>query len=143
MHFPTLPPEGLWISPTGRRIPVVEHLLAIQQYPELFDVDVSRHADVRELRDVAETMIRRGWVRFRYLSGTYAFEVDKARDRMGLIADVLASARALSFETVLISQVTPVRDFEGTVDDVYNHTILGSQANPAKNGWRFTRSRSR
>ena len=139
-----LPPEGLWVSPDGEQIPVTEHLLAIQHYPEKFGLPAStRRADIPVLRKLAEDLIRDGWVRFRYLANTYAFEVDNAKRRLGTIADILALVGAFEGEDVSISQATPTKEFQGVVEDVYEHRILGFQENPAKNRWRFTTKKGR
>jgi len=47
--------EGLWISPEGERIPVVEHLLALQHDPHLFGLTLRdvKGADVEALRILA------------------------------------------------------------------------------------------
>ena len=135
-----LPPEGLWISPDWVEVPVVEHLIALQQEPERFGLsprDVAG-ARIEQLRVLAEDLIRSGWTRFRFLAGAYAFEVDNAKRRIGIIENVLADARAYGRETVVISQAVPKREFEGSVDDVYERRIFMWQENPARNRWRFT-----
>ncbi|MGD0088560.1 MAG: hypothetical protein ABSE73_01445 [Planctomycetota bacterium] len=137
-----LPPEGLWVSSDGEAVPVVEHLLALQSHPEQFGLPEStRRAGIPELRNLAEGLIRQGWVRFRYLAGTYAFEVDNARRRMKTVTNILKDADAFSGETVAISQVLPLREFQGTVGDVYDRSVLVMQENPVRNRWRFTQRR--
>jgi len=138
-----LPPEGLWIRPGGERIQVVEHLLALQHYPDLFGLPFhsTLAASISTLRDLAEGLIRDGWIRFRYLSGTYAFEVDDAKRRMDTIISVLEDVGAFAGENVAISQVTPLREFQGTVADAQQRSIIRFQENPTKNRWRFTQRR--
>lgn len=138
-HKSDLPPEGLWVSPEGDYIPVVEHLLALQQQPEAFGLpDSARGADIPQLRELAEGMIRSGWIRFRYLAGTYAFEVDRARRRLSAIVDILVEANAFDRETLAISQAKPIDEFRGTVGDVHKGRILGQKTDPRRNTWRFT-----
>ena len=134
-----LPPEGLWVSPDGKHVSVTEHLLALQHYPETFGLPEStRKADIPVLRDLAEGLIRDGWVRFRHLAGTYAFEVDNAKRRIDVITDILTLVDAFVYENVTISQVKPLKEFQGTVADVYDRKVFGYQENPAHNRWRFT-----
>jgi hypothetical protein len=135
-----LPPEGLWISPEGKMIPVVEHMPTIQQYPELFGL---RKSDVRgltlqQLRELGEELILDGWIRFRYLSGKYHFEVARAKPKIRMIEDVLVEANAQTDEEVRISQAAPRKEFVGSVGDVFERAIFGYQENPIKNKWRIT-----
>ena len=136
----SLPPEGLWISPEGKMIPVVEHLPTIQQYPEMFGFRKSevRGLSIQDLRELAEELILDGWVRFRYLSGKYHFEVARAKPVIRLIEDVLVEAQAQNDEEVRISQASPKKEFVGTVEDVFERAIFGYQENPIKNRWRIT-----
>ena len=139
-HRCDLPPEGLWVDPAGRRFEISEHLMAIKQRPDIFglsETDVSR-ADIPQLRDLAVALIESGWMRFRYLDGTWAFEVDSAKRRMGDIEDVLSDCGAHGFERVTISQLKPMREFDGTVNEVFDRTIMRFQENPKKNPWRFS-----
>lgn len=135
-----LPPEGLWISPNGKQFEVVEHLMTLRERPDLFGIDSSyRHADVPDLRDIAVEMIDSGWTRFRYLNGTYHFEVDSAKRKLAMIEDVLASCGAHDFEEVVISQTQGAEtDLTGAVADVYDKKIMRFQANPKKNKWRLS-----
>ena len=76
----SLPPEGLWVSPTGKMESVNEHLMAIAERPDLFGLSPNevKGADELALRAIAERLITQGWTRFRYLDGKYLFEVDNA-----------------------------------------------------------------
>lgn len=135
-----LPPEGLWISPEGDKIPVVEHLITIQHHPEIFGLserDV-RHSTIEGLRAIAEALIRDGWVRFRHFGDSYNFEVSSGRRKRDVIEDVLALSGATSEDRVFISQAEPRKEFRGTVGDVFDERILSYQENPSKNRWRFT-----
>ena len=135
-----LPPEGLWISPEGDFHEVVEHLIALRDEPELFDLswlEVS-NADVKELRGIAVKMISNGWIRFRYLSGVYFFEVDRAKRRVSMIESILVECAAHESEKVVISQVSHDLEFTGTVADFYDRKIFGYYANPKRNTWRFS-----
>jgi len=135
-----LAPEGLWVSPDGERVVVVEHLIALLERPDLFGLshrEVSG-ANVEALRQIAECLIAKGWTRFRYLAGVYAFEVDSAAARIAFIEQILHEARAYASETVTISQVAPRREWEATVADVYDRKVLRFQQNPARNRWRFS-----
>lgn len=132
--------EGVWASPSGEIYPVVEHLLAISEKPELFDLPQSLRGvrDVSVLRDAAESLIENGWTRYRYLSGVYAFEVDTFVRRRSIIEQILQGVGAFESEQVTISQMKPREEFEGTVEDVYAHRVGRFAANPGNNRWRFT-----
>ncbi len=133
-----LPPEGLWITPSGKRIVVIEHLLALAEFPEVFGLAGQPKLDTKELRDLAEGLIAEGWVRYRFLSGTHAFELRDARDRVSVIEDVLAHVGAHEFESVSISQPEPLREWNATVADVFNRSIFRFSNNPRRNTWRFS-----
>jgi hypothetical protein len=135
-----LPPEGLWISPDGKMIPVVEHMPTIQQYPELFGLTKAdvRGLKLQDLRELGEELILDGWVRFRYLSGKYHFEVSRAKPKIRLIEDVLVEAQAQGDEEVRISQASPKKEYVGTVSDVFDRVIFGYLENPIRNRWRIT-----
>jgi hypothetical protein len=133
------PPTGLWISPKGKMIPVIEHLLAIQKKPAAFGLPESvRDLELEELHAVGEKLIASGWTRFRWLMGVYAFEVDDARERLPLIEQILVAAKASEDENVAISQVSPKREYQGTVRDVFDRVIFRFSQNPKKNTWRFS-----
>lgn len=140
-EIPPLPPEGLWISPEGKAIPVIEHLLAIQHYPHVFGFtkrDVSGRR-IDHLRDLAEKMIRDGWTRFRFLNNTWAFEVGDIKSRIGYIEGVLAKSGAQPHEGILISQVKQHREWEGTVEKFFDRTLFRNfEVNPNRNRWRFS-----
>ena len=121
------PPEGLWISPSGRRHHVNEHLLAIRESPLEFglsDWDV-RRLDLDAIRKLAEGLIAKGWTRYRYLDGVHHFELDDAGRKTGVIGDVLGLARALPMEQLAITQQLSPRTFEGMVGDFLDRAILG------------------
>jgi hypothetical protein len=135
-----LPPEGLWISPEGRRIVAVEHMLTIDRYPEKFgltDADV-RRASIPALAKIAGNLIRSGWTRYRHFASAYTFEVDNLRTRYDVIEAVLADSSAYEQEEVVVSQASPRKEFKGTVKDIYDRTLGNYQANATKNKWRIT-----
>jgi len=136
-----LPPEGLWISPKGRKIPVVEHMLAVHNYPEEFGLsrrDVAG-ASIPALTTICQNLIRRGWVRFRYTDGTYSFEVDDVERREAIIESVMGG-EGVAFERVILCQATPRREHRGSVEDFRWGLILldSHRSNPDMNSWRFT-----
>jgi hypothetical protein len=112
----------------------------IQQHPELFgltEADV-RGLTLQDLRELGEKLILDGWIRFRYLSGKYYFEVARAKPKIHLIEDILVEAQAQPDEEVRISQALPRREFVGTVADVFDRVIFGALENPVQNSWRIT-----
>lgn len=78
---------------------------------------------------------------FRYLDGTYLFEVDNVKRRMRLIEDALIDVGAHDFEGVSIGQLDPVVTLNGTVADVFERTIMRFQSNPSlrHSKWFFSR----
>ena len=136
-----LAPEGLWISPEGDEHEVVEHLLALHERPDIFNLSAYdvHPPTVEILRNVAVNLISNGWIRFRYLAGVWAFEVDRLSRRYDKIEDVLVRyGRGHLDETVTISQFDPKQEFEGTVADVYDRRIIRFEQNPRRNRWRFS-----
>lgn len=136
----SLPPEGLWISPSGKKIRVIEHLITISQYPEKFGLT---HGEVEgltigELRELADVLIMGGWVRYRHFGDSYNFEVVNAKKKIKTIEDILALVGGYGPERVFIAQAEPRKEFVGTVDDVFERRIFGYQENPSRNRWRFT-----
>lgn len=135
-----LPPEGLWISPDGMvTIPVVEHLIEIQQNPEPFGLSPAdvRKRSIAQLRAIAKGLIRVGWIRFRYLSGTWNFEVDQARLRIGILEDVIVQGKAYPEERVVVAQASPKRDYQGTVAEFYDRSMF-RHYDLGRNRWRVT-----
>lgn len=135
-----LPPEGMWISPSGRKYEITEHLLALRERPDLFGLSRkdTAHADIPGLRAIAVDLIDSGWVRFRYLDNKWFFEVDNETRRHGTIEDVLTRCGAHSFEEVQISQTRPTLELSGTVADVFDRTIRRFETNPKRNKWRLS-----
>lgn len=143
MKLQQLPPEGLWISPEGDRIPVVEHMIALQQFPHLFGL-LERHVKgkpIEHLATIAADLVRKGWTRFRNFGYVYAFEVDRISMRWGLVESILSDGNALLEEKVSISQAFPRSRADGTVSEVYERTLIFRKENPRRHGlghWRFT-----
>lgn len=135
-----LPPEGLWVSPDGEAFPVIEHLIAIQHEPERFGMvpaDV-KGKSIADLRSLAVEMIKvDGWMRFRFLSGTWNFEVDSAKARIHLIEEILVAHRAYPQELVVVAQVKPKKEFQGTVAQFYDRTMF-RHYELGRNKWRFS-----
>lgn len=134
-----LPPEGLWVSPDGEAHPVIEHLISIQHHPEIFGLskrDV-QGASIEDLRKIAVNLIREGWLRFRFLSGVWNFEVDTVKTRINHIEEILVSHKAYPQERVVVSQVRPKRDFQGTVSQLYDRSMF-RHYELGRNPWRFS-----
>lgn len=135
-----LPPEGLWISPDGEPVEVIEHLITIQQEPEKFGLsprDVGR-ASIKNLRDIAIELIKVGWTRFRFLGGVWGFEVYQVKSKISLIEDVLVAQNAYPQERVLISQASPKRDYQGTVAEFYDRAMFRHYELGRRNNWRMS-----
>lgn len=137
-----LPPEGLWISPDGKRwVPVVEHLATLAEYPQHFDLsprDV-KGALIDDLRALANEIISDGWTRFRVLDGVMHFEVSDLKEKIGIIEAVMVEVIAAQEDRVIISQSSPRRDFDCKAADVFDRVVERfSSTNPRKNKWRFS-----
>lgn len=140
-----LPPEGLWIEPRKKRgrypwVPVVEHLITIQHHPTKFGLEPAdvMGASIEDLRRIAVALIGAGWVRYRHFGDSQNFELRSARDQIDVVEDVLSRIGAYGEERVFISQLTPKKEFVGTVNDVFDRKILRFQENPRKNRWRLS-----
>lgn len=135
-----LPPEGLWVSPDGEGIPVVEHLLAIKQEPERFGIPQRevRTAGIDELRALSVKLIKEGWTRFRFLGGVWNFEVDTVKMKKDLIEEILVSHRAWPQERIIISRMSPKRDYQGSVVQFYDRSIFRYYERGRLNRWRFS-----
>ena len=135
-----LPPEGLWVSPDGEAIPVIEHLLALKEEPERFGLsprDVAK-AGVKELRELAVTIISEGWTRFRFLGGVWNFEVDNVKMKKDLIEEILVTHQAWPQERIVISQAKPKRDYQGAVAQFYDRSMFRHYELGRLSRWRFS-----
>ena len=124
---------GWWISPSGKFYNTTrdDHVRMILFHPERFGftkADVAG-AELHVLEDIA---IRRGWIRYRYFSGSNNFQVGRVDVSLRLIETALVRARADTDDRVMISEIDPEvllkdeseRVYAGTVADVYDKTIL-------------------
>lgn len=135
-----LPPEGLWVSPDGEAIQVIEHLISIQHEPHRFGLSPKdvRGVSIQRLHDIAVDLIKGGWTRFRFLSGTWNFEVDSARSRISLIEEILVTHRAYPQELVVVGQAKPKRTYQGTVAQFYDRTMFRHYELGRKVKWLLT-----
>lgn len=135
-----LPPEGLWVSPDGEPVPVVEHLITIKENPEIFGLPPREVAKARieDLRKIAVKLIAEGWTRFRFLGGVWNFEVNNIRMRKELIEEILVSHRAWPQERIIISQADPKRDYQGTVAQFYDRSLFRHYELGRLSRWRFS-----
>lgn len=118
----SLPVEGLWVSPSGEMRDVNEHLLALKEDPEWFNLSNVPNS-IDELRKLAENLIANGWVRYRYLDGVYNFEVDNARNKIQIIEKILAKAHAIPQEEIAISEING-KFYQGKVEDLYERSLF-------------------
>lgn len=135
-----LPPEGLWVSPEGESIPVIEHLITIKIEPERFGIperDV-RNASIKDLRDIAVGIIKEGWTRFRFLGGVWNFEVNSVKNKKDLIEEILVTHQAWPQERIIVSQANPKKDYQGTVAQFYDRSIFRHYELGQYNRWRFS-----
>lgn len=135
-----LPPEGLWVSPDGDPVTVIEHLIALKENPEIFGLterEVEK-AKVKDLRDIAVKLIGSGWMRFRFLGGVWAFEVNSVKAKTGLIEEILVGQNAYPEERVIVSQVSPKRDYQGSVSQFYDRSMFRHYELGRGNRWRVS-----
>lgn len=74
----SFPPDIFWITPDGVVINVIGHLTAIQGRPETFGL----HASPVTKRQIDEAFLdlwASGWVRGRFSSGTFSFQMERPR----------------------------------------------------------------
>lgn len=119
--------EGLWISPEGRRFPVVEHIQFLQQHPSVFDLtpdDVDLRGllpddAVARLQRLAMAMIGQGWLRYRMLDLTHHLELAELAPCGSAVIDILnANASWPAGETIEITLYRPsLRTVVGSVAD--------------------------
>jgi hypothetical protein len=135
-----LPPEGLWVSPDGEAVPVIEHLLAIKEDPERFGVPRREvvTATVKDLRDIAVGIIKEGWMRFRFLGGVWNFEVNNVKSKKDMIEEILVTHQAWPQERIIISQASPKKDYQGTVSGFYDRSIFRHYELGRLSRWRFS-----
>jgi hypothetical protein len=140
-----LPIEGAWICPGGERIPVVEHLPALQRHLWRFglsDRDV-RGASLEQLRAMAVDLIAQGWTRYRYLDGVHRLEVADLRGTAAAFA-LLADRGWMdpwttpARERVVISLVSPRVDLAGKVGDTPERLWTARRPPGRQNRWRFS-----
>jgi hypothetical protein len=135
-----LPPEGLWVSPDGEPVPVIEHLLALKEAPETFGLSVRdvERSGLIELRELAVKIIKEGWTRFRFLSGVWNFEVNSIRNKKDLIEEILVTPQAWPQERIVISQASPKRDYQGSVSQFYDRSMFRHYELGHLSRWRFS-----
>lgn len=121
-----VPPAGLWISPEGIAIPAVEHMAEIARDPERFGLSERevRGAGVDVLLAAVGRLVKKGWIRFRAFSEAWTFEIDDLKKRLPYIEEVLAAHQAFEDERVVIYQVKPRREWEGSVGELFDRTLF-------------------
>lgn len=135
-----LPPEGLWVDLDGKAISVIEHLIALKEDPERFGLSPrdTGKARVKELRDMAVELIKDGWTRFRFLGGVWNFEVNSVRTKKDLIEEILVTHQAWPQEHIIITQMRPKRDYQGTVAQFYDRSLFRHYELGRVSGWSFS-----
>jgi len=134
--------EGFWLSPYYEKIPVIEHLITIQQEPHSFGLtqrDVAGQ-DVAGLRQIAEDLIHEGWIRYRYLAGTHYIEMGRFnRDKVERVLFEELTDEPMLEERLVIEVAAPRKEYVGTIAAMLEGSMFHSwQTNP-KAGWRFCR----
>ena len=140
MKLRELPKEGLWISPFGKQFDVTEHLEAIRNHPEIFNLseNETNTNDIQQLRDIGEKLIQDGWIRYRQFEMTFFFECNNIQRNRGKIEDVLSQASTFpSGERVEIAQMSPHAIFQGTVQDFYDNNLTKAAKTLAIHKWAF------
>lgn len=73
------PPDIFWISPEGEVLNVIGHVSSIQVKPKAYGLRVGPK-DLNEIESVFNHLSKQGWVRGRYNSGTFSFQIDRPRE---------------------------------------------------------------
>ena len=87
---------------------------------------------------MAVDLIKDGWTRFRFLGGVWNFEVNNVRTKKDLIEEILVTHQAWPQERIIISQVSPQRDYQGTVAQFYDRSLFRHYELGRVTGWRFS-----
>lgn len=76
--LPKFPPDIFWISPEGKVRDVIGHVTSIQGHPEAYGFHAA--PETPEDIDVAlRGLFEEGWVRGRFSSGIFSFQMERPR----------------------------------------------------------------
>lgn len=123
---------GYWVSPEGRAYKVTSnHFEYIQKFPERFGLKPSqvKDLDLIEVCQVADALIRKGWVRARDRAFQgWIFQVADVNEQLGVVAEILSRADVGPEELVNISDMNAGGSFYiGDVSEVFSGEILRHQ----------------
>lgn len=76
--LPPFPPDIFWISPEGKVRDVIGHLSSLQAHPEAYGLHVAPETK-EDINDALNYLFEAGWVRGRYSSGTFSFQMERPR----------------------------------------------------------------
>ena len=133
--------DGLWISPLGEIRVAHEHGPDIQKEPAFFDLTRGDVAGVSlgDLRKIATDLIQHGWVRYRYLSNRWLFEVHSVKMKIGILEEILVQLKAYPHEEVIVEQSSPKRTYRGTVAQFYARAMFSQHHGPGgATTWRMS-----
>ncbi len=72
------PPDIFWISPDGKYRDVIGHLTSLRAHPEAYGLSAVPQ-ETGEIQDALDYLFEEGWVRGRYSSGTFSFQMERPR----------------------------------------------------------------
>lgn len=74
----SFPPDIFWISPEGKVRDIIGHVTAIQGHPEKYGFHAAPETP-DEINGVLNILFIEGWVRGRFSSGVFSFQMERPR----------------------------------------------------------------
>lgn len=85
------PPDIFWISPEGKVRDVIGHVTSIQGHPEKYGFHDAPQTPA-EIDEAMNHLFEQGWVRGRFSSGVFSFQMERPRGTsMGNAYDLVCS----------------------------------------------------
>lgn len=77
-RIPDFPPDIFWISPNGKVRDVIGHLTSLQAHPDAYGLPAAPETS-EDIDTALCCLFEQGWVRGRYSSGTFSFQMERPR----------------------------------------------------------------
>jgi len=115
--------HGYWLHLDGRMLPIHEHLSAVLDAPEKFDLRGVPRQGMRESPDayrerVLSEVFRNGWIRVRSHGGKTVFEYWRWSPELAdAVWDFIANELGAQFGTIQMGEVESGRAFGASIQD--------------------------
>jgi hypothetical protein len=76
--LPKFPPDIFWISPEGKVRDVIGHVTSIQGHPEVYGFHTAPETP-EDIDEALNHLFAEGWVRGRFSSGVFSFQMERPR----------------------------------------------------------------